>query len=220
MNAQNQGHTSSMKKESTLECNIEHTFAVNIYAGDYPYLLSAESGAFPGSKVQINADLLMVEASKKEIEYSLEGNDLCSIDENGLLSVGENSMGSVTVKAKPAGTDLDPSELTLSILGYNGTKEEGSFSEESNQILDMWENNPVYITPRVFWGYRYLTGSALTLDGDEKVTKLTVTPVEMNPGREKLVNVQNNAIYIDQSLLYDTAPETASYFVVAEGQNH
>lgn len=202
------------------DSNIEHTFAVNIYAGDYPYLLSAESGAFPGSKVQINADTLMVEASRKEIEYSVEGNDLCTIDDNGLLSVGESAIGSVTVKAKPAGTDLDPSELTLSILGYNGTKEEGSFSEESNQILDMWENNPVYITPRVFWGYRYLTGSALTLDGDEKVTKLTVTPVEMNPGREKLVNVQNNAIYIDQSLLYDTAPETASYFVVAEGQKH
>ena len=201
--------------------NIGKDTEMTVYAGDYPYLLSAESGAFPGTAVQIKAEPLMTEAEGKKIIFSTEGNEACSIDEQGVLSIGENAVGTVTVRAKPEKTELEAAELTLTILGYTGTKEKGEFSEESSYTLDMWENNPFYITPQGnVWGYWQYFGTSLTLEGNEKVTKLSVTPVSVKPGREKLVNVEKDVMYLDQSMLFNTDPETATYCIVAEGAKH
>ncbi|MBQ8093802.1 MAG: Ig-like domain-containing protein [Clostridia bacterium] len=200
--------------------NIKYAFDVNIYAGEYPYLLSADAGAIPGTQVQITAEQLMLDVRGKDIEYRTDGNDLCTIDENGLLSIDENATGSVTISAKPADSDIEASELKLNILGYSGNKEESVFSETSAQILDAWETAPFYITPADNWGYWNSIGTALELEGGEKVTKITVIPAKVNPGREKLMNVQKNMLYVDQSMLYDTVPESATFFVVAEGQKH
>ena len=187
------------------QSNVEFEFNVKIYAGDYPYLLSTDAEAFPGTDIKVLADVLMEEAKDKEIEYTLEGNEKVTIDPEGRLSIAEDASGEVLIKAKPAGLDVEPAELKVKILGYNGKKPADSFDEATLKTFDYLGTNPLYSTESgsvwSTWLKQNSIGIDLGLSCGEKVTKVTVLPVRSPDELKELVlaNPESERLACDQS---------------------
>ena len=209
------------------QANIDYEFDVKIYAGDYPYILSTDGEAYPGAEIHVLADPLMDEAKDREIEYAVEGNEKVSINSEGLLTIAGNASGDVLVKAKPSGMDVEPSELKVKILGYDGKKAEDEFDEETRQAFDYLEGNPLYSTESgSVWdswqGYNNI-GISLGLNCGEKVTKATVLPVHTADELKELLVVNPKAkgsLVINQSVLRNLRAGTAYFLVTAESQSH
>ena len=123
--------------------SIDHDYS--IIAGDYPYLREQPGMAYPGHQVRISAEPLMKEAEGKEIEFSVEGNERVTIDSQGNLDIGPGAAGEVTVSAKPKGTDIAPSQLTVRMMGYQGLKKEDSLTEGTMDDLDSFSARTVYV---------------------------------------------------------------------------